>query len=87
MLWKTCVNDLKATKASTPEVEFRSSWNGGTHDRKYAKESLAKERHLPEAIEAVRVPGLPEMEAVKPDQKLTCEFSPDRIRRKLDTFS
>ncbi len=48
------------------------------------KESLARKQHLPEAIEALSVPGLPEMEAVKQDENLTCEFSLNRIRPKFD---
>ena len=50
------------------------------------KASLAKMQHLPEAIEALSVPGLPEMEAVKQDENFTCAFSLNRVCQKLDAF-
>ncbi len=50
------------------------------------KSELAKKRHLPEAIEALRDQGLPEIEAVKQVEKLTCEVGLNRICQKFDAF-
>jgi len=41
--------NLKAIDAIA-SMDGHLGWNGATQDRKYAKESLAKKQHLPEAI-------------------------------------
>lgn len=74
---------LNAT-ASTPEVDTQSGWNAGTQNKIYAKESLANNQHLPEAIEALSVPGLSEIEAVKQDG-IWPGFSLNRVRQEFDT--
>lgn len=86
LLRKTCVESLKAINAitSTPERGSHSGWNGGTQNRDYAKESLARLlQHVPEAIEALSGPDLPEMEAVKQDANLICGFILNRVCRKF----
>ncbi len=50
------------------------------------KSELAKKRHLPEAIEVLRDQGLPEVEALKLVEKLTCEFGLYRVCQKFDMF-
>jgi len=62
------------------------SLRGSGENHVNTKSELAKKRHLPEAIEALRDQGLPEIEAVKQVEKLTCEFGLNRIRQKFDAF-
>jgi len=62
------------------------SLRGSAENHVNTKSELAKKRHLSEAIEALRDQGLPEMEAVKQVEKLTCEFGLNRIRQKFDAF-
>jgi hypothetical protein len=49
------------------------SLQGSGENHFNSKSELAKKLHLPEAVEALRIQGLPEIEAVKQVEKLTCE--------------
>ena len=62
------------------------SLRGSGENHANTKSELAKQRHLPEAIEALRDQGLSEIEAVKQVKKLTCEFGLNRICQKLNAF-
>ena len=62
------------------------SLRGSGENYVITKSELAKKRHLPEAIEALRDQGLSEIEAVKQVEKLTCEFGLNRICQKFDAF-
>ncbi len=62
------------------------SLRGSGENHANTKSELAKQRHLPEAIEALRDQGLSEIEAVKQVEKLTCEFGLNRICQKLNAF-
>ena len=60
------------------------SLRGSGENHVNTKSELAKTRHLPEAIEALRDQGLSRIEAVKQVKKLTCEFGPNRICQKFN---
>ena len=59
------------------------SLQGSGENHFNSKSELAKKLHLPEAVEALRIQGLPEIEAVKQVEKLTCET---RFARRLMRF-
>ncbi len=66
--------------------DSRLTLRGSGDNHVNTKSELAKKRHLPEAIEALIKQGLPELEAVKQVEDLTCEFGLNRIRHKFDAF-
>jgi len=66
--------------------EGRLTLRGSGESLAKTESELAKKRHLPEAIEALIKQGLPEHEALKQVEDLTCEFGLHRTRQKFDAF-